>query len=244
MSLTELQLRHYGQTDKGLVRGENQDAFIENEALGLFAVADGMGGLPAGRRASLQALNSLRRFVAEGEAGDLRDAVLYAHQAVQRLGKLVSPRYGIGTTLSAVLWRAPVLQLAHVGDSVVYRVRGNEICSLTEDHVKERVKIIGRSTTYAASLTAYAGQAGPLVPQFVNIEPEAGDCFILASDGITKLIEESHIRIIAEAQSEPQAIVGGLIEMAKLRGGEDNATALALCFGNGSSTSVSNPGLH
>ena len=227
-----MQLLHHGQSHPGLVRGENQDAFLENEETGLFAVADGMGGLPAGRRASVQVLDSLRRFFVEGGADDLREAALYAHQAVQRLGKLVSPIYGIGTTLSALLWRPPELQLAHVGDSVIYRIRGGEIRALTEDHVKERVKIVGRSTSYAASLTAYAGQAEPLEPQFVCFEPEPGDCFILASDGITKLIDENHIRIIARAQTEPKCIAGGLIEMANLRGGEDNATALALCFGD------------
>ena len=232
MTLDYLQLIHHGQSHKGLVRGKNQDAFLENEDMGLFAVADGMGGLPGGRRASVQALDSLRRFLGDGEKGDLREAALYAHQAVQRLGKLVSPKYGIGTTLSALLWQPPLLQLAHVGDSVIYRIRGDTIESLTEDHVEERVKIVGRDTSYAAHLSAYAGQSKPLEPQFTQIRPEPGDCFILASDGVTKLIEENHIRIIACAQSDPKDIVAGLIEMAKLRGGEDNATALALCFGS------------
>ncbi len=209
---------------------ENQDAFLESEELGLYGVADGMGGLPHGRRASVKVLSLLRKACAENPECDLNRAIHAAHQGVRRLGTIISPRRGIGTTLTACRWRAPTLELIHVGDSVAYRVRRGIIGLITEDHVCDRVVVEGAGTSFAPVLTKYIGQEAAFKVQYQTLCPEANEWLVLATDGITKQIPMDEVGVIVATQKAPAKIAQALVTMANLRGGEDNATVVALRF--------------
>ena len=219
-----------GFSHKGKTRVENQDAFLESRDLGLYAVADGMGGLPFGRRASIQVLSILRKECSENPESDLGCGIQAAHRGVRRLGNIISPRRGIGTTVTACRWRSPVLEFIHVGDSVAYRVGEGGARIITEDHVCDRVVIHGAGTSFAPALTRYVGQDGDLQVQYQRVAPVAGEWFVLATDGITKQIPNDELAVIVDAQKAPDRITRALVKVANIRGGEDNATAVVVRF--------------
>src|SRR5688500_5088060 len=141
------------QTHVGRVREQNEDSYLVDDKLGLYAVADGMGGHAAGEVASKLALETVQRVVREGQARIaafraeprsrdaaqsvlklLEEAALQACLAVHELGIADETKRGMGTTLSLLLALDTRAFVAHVGDSRMYLVRGDKIHQLTEDH--------------------------------------------------------------------------------------------------------------
>jgi protein phosphatase len=239
----------------GRVRKNNEDAFIANPALGIFAVADGMGGHASGEVASRMAVDSLQESIAragqakEAPLSEDRTAVLSSPANVlvngirlanQRIHKssLEKREYkGMGTTLVAVYFSDSSSIVAHVGDSRIYQIRGQAIEQLTEDHslVWEQYKqgLIAKEALSSSPFKNVVTRALGLQPT-VDVEvKELGtqprDCLILCSDGLSDMVpDEEMLKAVNEASGDLTGGCRELIRLANQRGGKDNITVLLI----------------
>ncbi|MBI2515413.1 MAG: serine/threonine-protein phosphatase [Opitutae bacterium] len=233
-------LRSFAHTDIGRVRPENEDSFLCDDAWHFYAVADGIGGLPGGAQASQMAIHTLEEWLARQAKGgplDYTTGLVEINERVFQLGRRLSPRYGIGTTLTAAHFHSGKLTVIHVGDSSLYRLRGGELDVLTVEHnleneMRERLAR-GESalllTENRAALTRCVGQPPPLVGDIHTHAVEPGDRYLLCSDGVSRFILPREIaQVLGEAKATPETIVRTLIERANERGGLDNSTAVVI----------------
>jgi protein phosphatase len=233
-----MKLRSAAQTDIGKVRLQNQDHYLCQPALGLFGVADGVGGLPGGAEAAECAVRTLVHEVksANGGVPDLRSAMETANTAVVRLGELVSPDTGIGTTVTIGLFRGGKVRLAHVGDSRAYRLRDGQFLSMTEDHTVEvearRKHTPGEYLLLSAqsrhTLTRCVGQPVPLETDTAEHTAAAGERWLFVTDGVTRLVPDAELATLLAREKTPADAVRTITVMAVERGGYDNATAVAV----------------
>jgi len=222
-------------TDVGRVRDHNEDAFLVDDRLGLFAVADGMGGHQAGEVASATALEALRAAVTSG-AG-IRDAVTSANDAVYEKSTTDERLRGMGTTLTAgTLAAGDTLLLGHVGDSRGYLLRDHHLERLTTDHslVEELIQ--------AGELTEEQAESDPrrsMITRALGIEPEvevdlypiqvvSGDRLLLCSDGLTGMVGEDRIEAALTDEADPNVAARRLVDAANAGGGIDNITVLVV----------------
>ena len=206
-------------------RTNNEDGFVCVARSGLFAVADGMGGHNAGEVASAMALEQLAAAVQRQKALPatrtlaLVTAFETANRHVFKAAQRNKEQAGMGCTLSAVLFAAPLLVGAHVGDSRVYRLRGGELVQLTKDHsVPETPHVLTR---------AIGSQETVPVDTFTTrLEPE--DVFLLCTDGVTNVLPDATLaRLLASARRTPAAAADAVLRAA-LRAARDNLTAVVL----------------
>ncbi len=227
-------------THTGLVRPNNEDAFLAEPALGLFAVADGMGGHRAGEVASRQALENLRLYfqrLSPGDPGaDLAAAFADVNAAILAAAGAKRAWRGMGTTCTACLVREPDLWVAHIGDSRAYLVRGDGLTQLTEDHtwVLELLKN-GQLTDEEArrhprrNMLVRALGAEPDVRvdiRHIGLSPR--DRVLLCTDGLTNQVTPAEMSDILTGVADPDAAVRQLMNRALALGGRDNITILLL----------------
>lgn len=234
-----MNLRSFALSDIGLVRTDNEDSCLAETDLGVFAVADGIGGLPAGAQASQHALRVLTEWFRSRRdqiRPDYSEALRMANEEVFLLGRRLSPRHGIGTTLTLAHFTDRSMQVLHVGDSALYRLRDGRLNQLTVEHNLEnemRARAARGEPTYVltenrAALTRCVGQPPPLQGDLSSQPVESGDRYLLCTDGITRCIGAAEIaQQLAEAPT-PQQACGVLVALARDRGGMDNATAVAI----------------
>lgn len=234
-----MEITAYGKTDKGRVRERNEDAFLADQRIGIFAVADGLGGLPDGDRASLLAIESLHQALAETANGAVTDfQILFEriNQSVFQEGCRLKAEIGIGTTLTALFLNAHNrYTISHVGDSSAFLYRQGQLFQLTEEHTMEME--LRNSNRYhgeyipeylSHTLTQCLGQMDAIKANLIHGSLEIGDIFLLCSDGISKVIDFGAFVGFFESASSPQQLVENLIDEANERGGPDNATAVAV----------------
>lgn len=233
-------MRWSSVTSTGLVRANNEDNLWVNEAFGLFAVADGMGGHQAGEVASRLALKVLdqefQKSMIQGLDAEqsLLLAVSEANRQVFAEARRNTIRHGMGTTLSACAIRKSSLFLAHVGDSRVYLLRSGEILQLTEDHsVIQELLNEGRIKTedipghpYRHMLSRALGTVEDLEVDLRQVPLEHGDRVLLCTDGLTNQVSDAAIRTLIEGVEDPGEGVQGLLRLALERGGQDNITLI------------------
>jgi protein phosphatase len=236
-----MNLRSSALTDIGRVRPENEDSYLSNDALRLYAVADGIGGLPSGAQASQLAIAALDKFFQKAPAGQKID---YAHvltevnRQVFTLGRVLSPQFGIGCTLTFAHLTGVKLHIGHVGDSAAFRLRARILEQLTSDHtveneLKERA---ARGESMAMlmenrnALTRCIGQPPPLEGECLTHTVLPHDRYLLASDGITRFVAPAEICEILEQAAGPDEAGIKLVGLANQRGGLDNATTVILFF--------------
>lgn len=237
-------------TDVGRRRTSNEDAFYVDDALGLYVVADGMGGHAAGEIASQEAVETVYGMVKRGREtlkelypplvdADARAACRLMESAVQAatymvysMAELDRGKSGMGTTISTLLLLGAYAVMAQVGDSRIYRVRNNKVEQLTEDH----------------TLIAWQLKQGIITPQEAKVSPhrnvitravgnrdyvevdtglmslEPGDRFLLCSDGLHGYLKDEDVADIVKLGGE--LTVRRFIEIANERGGKDNITAI------------------
>ncbi|MBX9766177.1 MAG: Stp1/IreP family PP2C-type Ser/Thr phosphatase [Bdellovibrionales bacterium] len=233
----------WGQTDIGLKRESNQDNFLVDLDLGLFVVADGMGGHRGGEVASALAVQAAREVVTqsfEKESGvSPRDLLSRAYREANRrifdLSQSQGDLKGMGTTMVSCLSRDNSLYFGNVGDSRVYLCRGGQLWQLTEDHslIYEQIRAGNIKETEAAHLVAKN-----IITRSVGFEPDvtcdvvvrklqANEIYILCSDGLSGLVSDQRICEIATSTSRAE-IASRLIEEAKDNGGDDNVTVVVL----------------
>ncbi len=222
-------------TDVGRVRDGNEDSFVVDGQLALFAVADGMGGHLGGEVASRTAIETLRAAVASGNTID--DAVRRANAAVFERAGTDESLSGMGTTLTALVPGGPAaLLFGHVGDSRAYLARGDDLIRLTEDHslVEELVRE-GRITEEQAAVHPQRS----IITRALGVEPEidvdlyplvvaTGDRVLLCSDGLTTMIEEAAVQRLLHDNADPQTAAEQLVDAALQAGGTDNVTAVVI----------------
>ena len=231
----------HGVTDVGR-RAENQDALVADDGLGLYAVADGVGGVAGGRVASALAIETLARFFERGtprgklgldlpEGGFLvaRErmglAVRMAHRQISR--KQVGTLGRMSTTLAAVAVQDGQALIAHVGDSRVYRLRDGALELLTRDHsLAGLAAAAGMTDTMPNMLTRALGSADAR-PALRVEEAVPGDRFLLATDGLTDAVRDG---VLAEllAEGPPPAVATRLLREALHEGAHDNVTAVVV----------------
>lgn len=239
----------------GLRRGSNEDSYCARPDLGLFVVADGMGGHAAGEVASRVAVAAIEAFAVETagldrnrtwpfpyepelalEANRLKIGFRLANRKIADAIAASESLRGMATTASAVLIGPERTSLAHVGDSRVYRLRRGTLEQLTHDHswVEEQVRA-GALTASAARqhpwrnivTRALAGGDEPDIDT-AEVAVEAGDRFLLCSDGLHSVVPDARLAETLGGDDPLQTVCDTLIAEANAAGGPDNITALVL----------------
>ena len=233
------------RTDTGRVRKGNEDTLHAdaNAHRGIFIVADGMGGHAAGEIASEMAVQVVSRDLAElndleveGAPEQVGEALRSANRAVFERTRRELEKTGMGTTVSALLLSDTHYIIGHVGDSRIYLVRDGEMKQLTRDHslVQEQVDAglltpeQARRHPQSNVITRCVGMADEIEPDVLEGEARMGDCFLLASDGLTGMVEDRRIQQLLSSRAAPARIVDALIYEANNNGGNDNITAIVV----------------
>jgi protein phosphatase len=240
-------------TDIGRRRMSNEDAFLLDDELGLYVVADGMGGHAAGEVASREAVDTVmgmvrrgydtvERFVREGPTEQtvrgvqrlLESAVQAATYMVYAIAENDPDQKGMGTTVSALLLTESHGVVAQVGDSRIYLVREGGVYQLTEDHtlVAWQVKqgIISEAeaelSPHKNVITRAVGSRDYVQVDTQTIEIGPGDLFLLCSDGLHGYVRDEELPELLALG--PEMSVSKLIDIANARGGRDNITAVVV----------------
>ncbi|MGY1735976.1 PP2C family protein-serine/threonine phosphatase [Geodermatophilus sp. SYSU D00684] len=229
-----LALRYAARSDRGLVRGNNQDSVYAGPRL--LAVADGMGGHAAGDVASKVVIAALEHLDDDAPSGDmlqaLREAVFDGSEHLREVIRESPQLEGMGTTLTAVLFAGGRLALCHVGDSRAYLLRDGVLTQITHDDTFVQTLIDdGRITPEEAnhhpqrSLLLRALNGQDVDPDLSMREARAGDRYLLCSDGLSGVVSEE---TLAEAlkDPDPQSTADRLVELALRSGGPDNITVI------------------
>jgi protein phosphatase len=233
-------MRYALLSDLGMERSNNEDSAFADVELGLFIVADGMGGHAAGEVASRVAVEATvaamrareRPARARDEAELLLQAVHDANAAVLQEAEERGTQ-GMGTTLSIVCLRNRAAVIANVGDSRVYLLSRKGITQLTTDHtlvmrmVENGLLRPEEARTHADKhvLTMAIGTPGLLEPQLLYAKIPPGGRLLLCSDGLHDLLPESELEALAKTPDIDQA-ARALVVRANDRGGFDNVTVL------------------
>jgi serine/threonine protein phosphatase PrpC len=239
----------------GIRRLTNEDSYCTRPDLGLFVVADGMGGHVAGEIASRIVVQAIESYVAETVDADSTSTWPQAfdlalgvdgnrlkgafHIANQRLAKEVAGSQdlrGMATTASALIVNGSTAALAHVGDSRIYRWRDGAIERMTVDHswVEDQVRA-GLLSAHEARqhpwrnvvTRALSGGEDPEI-DLLMLELSVKDRLLLCSDGLSSVVPDARIAALLTAHAEPAAACDALVAEANDAGGPDNVTALVV----------------
>jgi serine/threonine protein phosphatase PrpC len=293
-----VKLLAWARTDTGRKRDHNEDSFLVDDELGLFAVADGMGGHQGGEQASRLALKvmveriraakeDLAAAARELEGQNARDAyrstepvsalddtgdqwtvaggggfkdqptspiadgssppaLTVMRAAAREAGHAIfdaalqeANLRGMGTTLTAMLYDAGRMYVAHAGDSRLYLFRDGTLRQVTEDHswVAEQIRAgnlteeEAKESKYRHVITRSVGFEREVDVDGLGVAVEGGDCFLLCSDGMSNYVENGELERIMSTtwyRRAPQY----LIDLANARGGDDNITVIVVCIAN------------
>jgi PPM family protein phosphatase len=235
----------WGQTDVGLKREINQDSILTESDLspsvGLFVVADGMGGHRGGEVASAMAIEAcLEIFEEQHDRVTPRDLIRTAYREASRRIYLKSTRenpelMGMGTTMVLAFLKEKKIYLGNVGDSRAYLWKDGHLWQLTEDHslVNEQVKagiispheinsVVGRNV-----ITRSVGFEEDVVVDILERETFPGEIYLFCSDGLSGLVSDQRIGELC-ALGEPKHIVEQSIQDAKTAGGDDNVSVIVV----------------
>lgn len=239
-------------TDPGRLRKRNEDYVAERREAGLVLLADGMGGYNAGDVASGMAtdliadgieqdwqtcrLSQMDREQAQEIAASLiRQHVARANSAVHQAAQHTPEYSGMGTTLVVGLFFDNLLTVAHVGDSRLYRLRGEHLDQLTRDHslLQEQIDqgVISKEEarlSHNKNLVTRALGVDPLVePEVHTHDVIPGDVYLLCSDGLNDMIDDEEIRLtLLTLQSNVQLAAQHLVQAANDSGGRDNISVV------------------
>lgn len=235
-------------TDRGLHRSENQDNYYISPDMRVFVVADGMGGLKGGARASKLAVDAVEARWKDGlpdfedrEAVQewLVDAVANANQSVFTAASQDESVQNMGTTIvAAVQTEANTLQIAHVGDSRAYLIRDGVTTVLTQDHsVVMEMVLKGQLTPeqfknspFRHYLTRCVGHSGKVEIDRTPVELHPDDLIILSTDGLSAVLDEEAIFNELKGLDTPKEICEALLKSTLDGGAPDNVTIVAVKY--------------
>lgn len=249
-------IQSWAKTDIGRKRKHNEDSFLSDAQLGLFLVADGMGGHAAGEVASAMAVEAVRKTVVDSKptieafskaptaeareevARLMERALLRACQDIYTTATSDLGKRGMGTTCVAMLVIGNKAVIGHVGDSRVYLFRQGRAHQLTEDHtiIQEQLKrgLITREQAKEAENRNVITRAVGIQPQvavdtlITDLLP--GDLYMLCSDGLHGYFGDDELPVLL-AQEPREKLAESLVDLANSRGGKDNITAVVLSVG-------------
>jgi serine/threonine protein phosphatase PrpC len=244
----------YGATDVGKRRESNEDHLLVDPEIGVYAVADGMGGHAAGEVASEIAITTLGKSLrregwpesTRGQGGPglkqeiartMRIAIAEANSEICSSVRERAEWQGMGTTLVALAMVEGSAIIGHVGDSRAYLYRDGVLSRLTSDHswVNEQVKLGLLSADEAQRhpwrniVTRALGNRAEVEVDILEHPAASGDLFLLCSDGLNTMLKDPEIEtILKDPEHRPDTICKVLIDAANEQGGEDNTTVVAL----------------
>lgn len=233
------------RTDVGMIRSGNEDSFFAHatSALGLFIVADGMGGHAAGEVASEMAVQIVARELStvgdlhgDGVRDRVSGALREANRAIFERTLAESDKQGMGTTASVLMLSGKRYLIGQVGDSRIYMLRDGGLKQLTKDHsyVQEQVDAglltpeQARYHPYSNVITRCVGAGESIEPDTFAGEVKAGDVFLVASDGLTGMVDDRRLQQLLLSRATARRVVDALIAEANYRGGLDNITAIVV----------------
>ena len=240
-----VRLLHAARTDVGMIRSGNEDNYAvdANAERGVFIVADGMGGHAAGEVASEMAVQIVLRELAPMRTVEDQHAAAALAQALKRANRAIHDRtmtetdkQGMGTTASVLVISDHSYLIGQVGDSRVYLLRDGGLAQLTKDHsyVQEQVDAgfltpeQARYHPYSNVITRCVGASPDVEPDIYRGEVKRGDVYLVASDGLTGMVDDRRLQQLLLARVGPDRKVHALIQEANGRGGLDNITAIVV----------------
>jgi protein phosphatase len=252
-----------GRTDVGIIRSGNEDSYLMVPDRGVFVVADGMGGHAAGEVASEMAvrfvareLGSLKGLSDDQVADRMRAAIRSANGAIFQRTLTEHDKRGMGTTVTSMVLYDTRFLIGQVGDSRAYLFRDGKLIQLTKDHsyVQEQVDAgyltpeQARSHPYSNVITRCVGANSDVMPDIYLGTVKPKDLFLLASDGLTGMLEDHQLSDLLTAIRMPQEQVDDLITEANRHGGLDNITAILVRVDSvevpvGDTTQITQPGV-
>ncbi len=240
-----MELKVGARSDVGMIRSGNEDNFFAeaDDRRGVFVVADGMGGHAAGEVASEMAVQIVARHLLtltsvleQAAAEKLAQAMRDANRAIYDRMLAEVDKQGMGTTASVLVLSDNQFLIGQIGDSRIYLLRDGALTQLTKDHsyVQEQVDAglltpeQARYHPYSNVITRCVGASESVEADIYEGEMKPGDVFLLASDGLTGMVDDRRLQAMLLARSGPGRIVDALIAEANGRGGLDNITAIVI----------------
>ncbi len=240
------------QTNPGMVRSHNEDSVAQDAACGLVVLADGMGGYNAGEVASgiavsvvmteiCQHLQNASPTDRDDATGDelgallLRDNICKANASIFQAAQSQPQYAGMGTTIVSGLFYDNRVAVGHVGDSRMYRLRGETLETITRDHSLLQEQIDGgmisiedaRLSKNKNLVTRAVGIDAEVEPEIHLHDVQVGDIYLLCSDGLNDMVEDEDIQSTLYAmQSNLPLATEQLIQMANDNGGRDNVSVI------------------
>jgi serine/threonine protein phosphatase PrpC len=246
-----LRARSSGLSDVGVIRSHNEDCFEIDPEHQVFVVADGMGGHSHGEIASRIAVDAIREFVSRTEDNDatlpfemdpaisrqgnrIRAAIRIAHDRVLRAIRQDASLHGMGTTVVGLLLDGDSISVAHVGDSRAYRLRQGKLELLTQDHTWVNEQVVAgflseeqaRAHPLKNVVTRALGGDAEVDIDVKEWAVEAGDIYLLCSDGLTTMLTDDEILARLRTPGRLEEICGRLVRDANSRGGYDNVSVV------------------
>ncbi|MBV9862306.1 MAG: serine/threonine-protein phosphatase [Alphaproteobacteria bacterium] len=220
-------------TDIGLVRRRNEDAYLDRPDLGLWAVADGMGGHEAGDYASARIVEALNEIDRPDDptafAGRVCERLIAVDAELRKRAAMLGSGAVIGSTVIVLIAAGAGFACVWAGDSRLYRRRAGVLVQLSTDHSRVR-ELVSRGLLReeeaeshpAAHIVTRAIGAGPVQPEIIEGEVCPGDVFLLCSDGLTRMLGASEIA--AQLAGPPESAATRLRDLVLARGAVDNVT--------------------
>jgi serine/threonine protein phosphatase PrpC len=242
-------------TDKGRKRSHNEDALYADQSMGLFVIADGMGGHKAGEVASRIAIENIVKDLGKSlsahecpvlgeyrddfsaESNKLASSVRLANQEIFKASQEKSECNGMGATVVAICLSGNIMSVAYVGDSRLYLIRNNEIDQLTDDHslVYEQLKkgVISekeaKESQYRNIITRALGVENTVEVELDEQVVLVNDCILMCSDGLYDMVDDDEIlNTVLKNSKKPQKACDSLVELANDNGGSDNISVILL----------------
>lgn len=235
--------RSYCCSDVGRTRRHNEDSCLVVDDLGLFVVADGMGGEAGGEVASALAVSTIARFASTHRASTpeaiLVGGITRANEAIRAVGRADQRLKKMGTTTTSLLLRGAQAFVGHVGDSRAYLLRRGAITRLSHDHslVAEQIRagVItsaqAKTSPFRNVITRCVGSAETVDVDVSRVDVVGGDVLLLCSDGLSGLVDDDEIAGIVTAHGHQRLlhrVADVLVAVANARGGTDNITVVVV----------------
>ena len=249
-------LASFGVTNAGPVRANNEDCFLNDDALSLYVVADGLGGHAAGEVAARLAVSAIEDFIRGAEdpaefstpcgidpnlsytANRLRTAICLANQRVHRTAGEHEEYTGMGTTIVCALLNGTTLTIGHVGDSRLYLLSNGALTAQTRDDTWASILLAGKDpsasqvTTHPMRnvLTNVLGARASTDIHVAERELSDGQMLLLCTDGVHGVLDDATLHDLMSAAQPPDAIAQAVVTTALERGSRDNATAIVVRY--------------
>ncbi len=244
----------FTKTDPGRARENNEDSVAVDDVAHVAILADGMGGYNAGEIASGMATafikSEMTRWLTEaGKHAKIKEirraleiCVENANRSIYNAASSNAQYSGMGTTLVVGVFQGAKLMLGHIGDSRCYRLRGGELVQITRDHslLQEQIDAglltveQAATSTYKNLVTRALGVDDTVMLELNEYDVEAGDVYVMCSDGLSDMVEDPEIGSILREQLPLDQIAEQLVAVANDHGGRDNISVLLVQAEGGS----------